>query len=201
MGRFTILGSILGKERQAWSHYRGLDRSTLPEMPKDGNKLKAINEAFAEFLEQTDASVKDGEYLDSYEVAEKIARIYTANNETGEKYEIIEVVKAGEKPSRNNYFLGYDVIMTNEGNNSTIIDYFSSTDHRDNFISLYEKYLNNFFLFEDLTTAKEFSLLIKKRLDDGMEFEIIGLYASAPQQEKFISKCYSTVTDLARLRG
>lgn len=158
------------------SKYRGIDRIVLPEIPKDPRKASAINLAIEEFMNNTDVSVKDGEYLKEYTNANRLAEIYTLNNEKGDLFEVIEVVYPEETPSDGRKILGYDVLMTNEFG-SLIVNFFGANNSNLNSgISKYKGLLNENFLFSNVKLAQEFCHETKKILDKQMEFSIVGIY-------------------------
>lgn len=178
MKKYLILGPNYKGKMIVDSKYRGIDRIVLPEIPKDPWKASAINLAIEEFMNNTDVSVKDGEYLKEYTHANRLAEIYTLNNEKGDLFEVIEVVYPGETPSDGRKFLGYDVLITNEFG-SLIVNFFGTQKNNSNLNSEISKYiglLNENFLFSDVKLAQEFCHEAKKILGKQMEFGIVGIY-------------------------
>lgn len=158
--------------------YRGIERVDLPYTPNDHIKAKAVNDAFELYMNNSNISKEDGEYLEDYELAKQLALTYTQNNETGDLYEVIELVYPNEYPVHNKKLLGYDIIMENEGG-SAIINIFNETGRRKLNPKDFNRYLNALnenFLFSKMEIAEEFCKDACKIVDKYIDLKIIGLY-------------------------
>ncbi len=176
MIKLMVLGPNFNGRLVADAKYRGLDRIDSPtvEMPQDIIKAENINKAFEKYMNNSDFSKKDGEYLESFSVAQEIASVYTLNNEKGDIYEVIEVTSSGEAPQVCKLFLGYDVVY---GHSSAILDFFCSDAAKSSKeIQKYRSSLNENFLFSEIEIAKDFCLDAGKILGDPISLEVAGIY-------------------------
>lgn len=174
MVKLSILGPTFKNTLAITRSYKGLMRFTLPTLPVNEIKRRKINEAYGIYLENIDANLKDGEYLSNYQLAQKIADTYTQCNENEEVFRVVEVIYPSENPQFCKNFLGYDVVISNEGKESVIINYFSF--HKDLGL-LKRNELNDNFLFKDLDSANNFLSKYRKILDEAFTYEAIGLYS------------------------
>lgn len=173
--KVLLLGFATGIDQQ----YRGVDRSSFPQETKDKNSENRINDAYANLIEN--AFLNDNyPYLDDIELAEKVAQIYTKHNSNNFVYELVEIVYPFEDPQLKNNFLGFDIILKDEGF-SSIIQYLFVSDANLNegqqlLIKDYNDKLNRYRLFPNLQIAFSFFENYSFFLDKQLKLAIVGIY-------------------------
>jgi hypothetical protein len=173
MNRYLILKSVF---RNSESAYRGIERPDIPDIPSDKGKADILNKEIERYIEMRDLSVIDGEYLTDYHFASEIANSFTSNNDTGEEFEVVQIVYPDEIKPGHLTFLGYDVIGVNEYG-SMIIDQLLRDSAMEEEYKKFKQELNRNFLFNELNIADEFIKLVMRKIESEISLRIIGLYA------------------------
>jgi len=180
MAKLRILGKNFNGRVIVDTHYRGIMRVSSPSftLPKYTAKERTIlNDAFGELLDARPPSY-DG-YETNYEVAKKVANIFTQYSESGEKYDLIELTHPFEPTTYRSHFLGYDVV---DGFYSIVARIFSKA-HQDRLFpwekAIKKKYsdkLNAALLFDSLMDAFHFYTAVKKGYPPSHFLEIFGVH-------------------------
>lgn len=149
-------------------------------MPIGAKVTPEMNAIISEMINiRTQMNEVDGEYFSDFEFGKKAVSIFNGSQEGG-SYSLVEVTYPFEKPKLLNNLLGYDVLVTNEGNRSLILEYLlqesNSTEQGHTIYANFRSALNKEGLFNDFETAYGFLREMKPKMDKTFELSILCLF-------------------------
>jgi hypothetical protein len=187
MSQLLVLGPPFNGHFAANQNFKGVNRESTPSPPSNKLKLEKFNQIFDILLENIDFEVGNGSgNLKNLSVAKRIADGFMECDEEGKRYEVIEIVDPGKTPKYKGYFLGFDVLWKNEGNDSHILTYIDEQTRlgceklcgkeRDILEKKYATAINQYVLFGELESAERFAKELYEITNGEIESEILGIY-------------------------